>query len=1018
MLERASPLTKEPSGRLNWRIEPRRPIFEHPPRTANVSDLLARLGAALADRYRLERELGSGGMATVYLAEDLKHHRKVAVKVLRPDLAATLGPDRFVREITIAAGLSHPHILPLHDSGQADGFLYYVMPFVEGQSLREKLVREGELPIADTVRILHDVADALAYAHRHGVVHRDIKPENVMLSDRHALVTDFGVAKAVSEATGRQALTTAGVALGTPTYMSPEQAAADPHTDHRADIYAFGVLAYELLAGRPPFTGSTPQSVLAAHVTMPAEPVTRYRTSIPPILAALVMKCLEKRPADRWQSVDELIPQLETVLTPSGGITPTATQPVSAARPRGQRAIGFGLVAVVALALLGWLVLRSGGKTEIDADVIAVAPFDVLDPKLQIWHEGMVDILARALDGAGPFRTVAPSVVINHWAGRADQASAQSLGRRTGAGVVVYGSLVATGRDSVRASAALLDTRTGKSLGEIERRDLAAGMDRLVDSVAYALLSELGRTRSVAAFKRSGLGGHSLPALKAFLQGEQFMRAANYDSALAAYQQAIAIDSAFPQALSRASLAVGWSKSPFDPLAVQYGVRAGAFNHGLSPRDSLLILLDSLGGVSTRDPTVAWAMRKRGFSTLDELVRRYPDDPETWYRLGESRWHDRTGPGVNATDRQVLEAFDHAIALDSSFAPAYEHPIQLALDLDGPARALGYLDGMRRAMRQDPPSLAIRLTEAALRGQQALFDRLLDSATAADLSTVDLNLGSWADSGDFDRKVVDAAVAGRAGQFLYGLDSATTVRIRNGRLTSRGHLREGCAGWRNSQLGYEASWCALLGAVSPDSSQAVFQDWWRGAERSPDSARAWVRVYNVLPWWAGRRDVGTLTAIENAMATAQNRNPPFTRWTIASRYMLASVRAYLALARADSARALETFRTLPDSLCPFCSQELLARAQLEFALRDATGALRTLEYRNRYESAQPHLVLWELTRARAAEEVGNRELALRSYGYVVHSWEQGDPPVQPYVQEARAGLQRLTGEPKAKASSP
>ncbi|NIM47645.1 MAG: protein kinase [Gemmatimonadales bacterium] len=185
-----------------------------------MEDLVARLNSALADRYAIERELGSGGMATVYLAEDLKHHRKVALKVLRPELAAALGPERFLQEIEIAAQLQHPHILPLYDSGEADGFLFFVMPYVEGLSLRDKLAKEGELPIADAVRILRDVVDALTEAHAHGVVHRDIKPENILLRGRHALVTDFGVAKAVSEATGREKLTTAGVALGTPAYMA------------------------------------------------------------------------------------------------------------------------------------------------------------------------------------------------------------------------------------------------------------------------------------------------------------------------------------------------------------------------------------------------------------------------------------------------------------------------------------------------------------------------------------------------------------------------------------------------------------------------------------------------------------------------------------------------------------------------------------------------------------------------------------------------------------------------------
>jgi pentatricopeptide repeat protein len=324
-----------------------------------MADLLERLKAALADRYRIERELGSGGMATVYLAQDRKHERQVAVKVLRPELAAALGPERFHREIRIAANLNHPHVLPLLDSGEADGFLYYVMPFVEGETLRDKLAREGELPIAEAVRILRDVVDALAEAHSSGVVHRDIKPDNVMLRGRHALVTDFGVAKAISEATGRQKLTTEGVALGTPAYMSPEQAAADKHIDHRADIYAVGAVAYELLTGRPPFTGTTPQEVLASHVTQAPEPVTKHRATVPPALAQLVMQCLEKKAADRWQSTDELLTQLESLTTPSGGITPTGTQPVEGVDygVAGRSAHPIRVAALYALASIGVLAI-------------------------------------------------------------------------------------------------------------------------------------------------------------------------------------------------------------------------------------------------------------------------------------------------------------------------------------------------------------------------------------------------------------------------------------------------------------------------------------------------------------------------------------------------------------------------------------------------------------------------------------------------------------------------------------
>jgi len=316
-----------------------------------VSVQLERLASALSDRYTIERVLGVGGMATVYLAEDVRHHRKVAVKVLRSELAAALGPERFLQEIEIAAQLQHPNILPLYDSGEADGFLFYVMPHIDGPSLREKLVKEGELPIGDAVRILRDVVDALTEAHAHGVVHRDIKPENILLSGRHALVTDFGVAKAVSEATSAHQLTTEGVALGTPAYMAPEQASADPHLDQRVDIYAVGAVAYELLAGRPVFMGTTSQMILSAHMTQPAEPVTRHRDTVPAALEAVVMRCLEKRPADRWQSAEELLTQLEVLVTPSGGVTPTDTRPMPAALD-GRRLLVLGAVAAVAVIVV------------------------------------------------------------------------------------------------------------------------------------------------------------------------------------------------------------------------------------------------------------------------------------------------------------------------------------------------------------------------------------------------------------------------------------------------------------------------------------------------------------------------------------------------------------------------------------------------------------------------------------------------------------------------------------------
>jgi len=335
-----------------------------------VNDPLDNLKQALADRYRFERSIGSGGMATVYLAHDIRHEREVAIKVLRPDLAATLGGERFLREIRIAAKLTHPHILPLHDSGEEAGLLYYVMPYIEGESLRQRLTREGELPIPEAVRLLRDVADALASAHKQGIVHRDIKPDNVLLSEGHALVTDFGVAKAVTEARaeGDAGLTTLGMAVGTPAYMSPEQAAGDPDIDHRADIYALGAMAYEMLTGRPPFEGDTPHSVLAAHVSQTPRRVSELRDAVPTPLADVVMRCLAKHPADRLQSAAELRAALDGLATPSGVITPAGGGETAAMRllrqsdPR--RVMGlYGLSAVALIfacyLLMLWLGLPS-----------------------------------------------------------------------------------------------------------------------------------------------------------------------------------------------------------------------------------------------------------------------------------------------------------------------------------------------------------------------------------------------------------------------------------------------------------------------------------------------------------------------------------------------------------------------------------------------------------------------------------------------------------------------------------
>ncbi|HWP37372.1 MAG TPA: protein kinase [Gemmatimonadales bacterium] len=283
-----------------------------------MNDVAQRLFAALADRYHVERELGAGGMATVYLAHDLRHNRKVAIKVLRPELAAALGPERFLREIETTAHLRHPHILPLYDSGRAGApaeFLFYVMPFVEGESLRDRLRRETRLPLDDALQIAREVADALSYAHSRGVIHRDIKPENILLEGGHAVVADFGIARAVDEAAGSR-LTQTGVAIGTPAYMSPEQATGEPDVDARTDLYALGCVLYEMLAGEPPFTGPTPHAILARRLTEPPRPIRPVRSTVPEAVERALLRALERVSADRFPDVAAFAAALRDTAAP------------------------------------------------------------------------------------------------------------------------------------------------------------------------------------------------------------------------------------------------------------------------------------------------------------------------------------------------------------------------------------------------------------------------------------------------------------------------------------------------------------------------------------------------------------------------------------------------------------------------------------------------------------------------------------------------------------------------------
>jgi serine/threonine-protein kinase len=383
--------------------------------------------------------------------------------------------------------------------------------------------------------------------------------------------------------------------------------------------------------------------------------------------------------------------------------------------------------------------------------LIAVAPFDVFDPELGLWREGLVDILSRDLDGAGTLRAVSPRVVIRRWNGRAEPAEAKALGHRTGAQLVVFGQLVESGADSVRLTATLLDAGGNRRLGEVDLRDASAHMDRLVDSTAVALLRALGRHRPVGAVRQAAFGGTSLPALKEFLRGEQFYRRSAWDSALAHYDAAIALDSTFALAYRRMWLSVSWNPptahSFQSPQA--YAFRAAAFNRGLPTRDSLLIMMDSLWLGVGWDDTAYFAHRRRAFTAVDQVARLNPNDPEVWNALGEVRFH--WGTPAEFTGGEILATLDRAIQLDPEFGPAYEHTVSLAVGLGRLDLARQYAGAYTNFASSDISSQQLRLDALLLDPTLAASTqtaRLIDTSAAGTLFQAVIDLINWADSGE------------------------------------------------------------------------------------------------------------------------------------------------------------------------------------------------------------------------------------------------------------------------------
>jgi len=647
-----------------------------------------RLQVALGSAYTLERELGGGGMSRVFVAEETSLGRKVVVKVLPPELAAALSAERFEREVRLAAQLQHPQIVPVLTAGDADGVPYYTMPLVEGESLRAQLARDGALPVARAVSVLRDVAKALEFAHARGVVHRDIKPDNVLLAGSSAAVTDFGIAKALSASKAAAApggtLTQLGTSIGTPAYMAPEQAAGDPDTDHRADIYAFGCMAYELLTGTTPFGDKPPHQLIAAHFAERPVPVEQRRGDVPRALANLVMRCLEKNPKDRPQSATELLAELETA-TARG-----AAAGVSPGRSAGGKRWVIGAGVAVAAVVIAALVWGRRSAPPVNEQIIAVLPFRVAgaDPSLAYLREGMLDLLSAKLTAGGGVRPVDTRTVLAAWrkAGGDERTDVpedawRRIATMVGAGELLVGDIVGGGKQ-VTIHASLIGAASGKR-ADASVSGAVDSVQAMVDRLTAALLTlRAGETEQ----RLAALTSTSLPALHAYLDGQADYRRGRWASASAAFNAALDADTTFGLAALGVLQANGWFHETRDlPRAYRVAWRS---RDRFSPRDRALVTV-LLGANYPKPQTLG----ERG-AAADRYTTVAPDSPDAWYQVGDWNFHYGRGAGIEDAFQRSLNAFSRALQLDSTYTPAWEHlPMLFAAvgDSANLRRAIGML---------------------------------------------------------------------------------------------------------------------------------------------------------------------------------------------------------------------------------------------------------------------------------------------------------------------------------------